>query len=107
MLCLVMALAAALGFWVVWAYMDRFHAGRQPAPPPPGPVTDTPWHEVLGVGPDALPDEVRAAYLREIDKYHPDRVASMAPEFRALAEDRSKEINRAYSEGIAASSRGG
>jgi DnaJ like chaperone protein len=105
MLYLVMALAAALGFWLVWAYMDRFHAGRQP--PPSAPETGTLWHEVLGVGPDASPDDVRAAYLREIGKYHPDRVASMAPEFRALAEQRSMEINRAYAECMATSSRAG
>jgi DnaJ-domain-containing protein 1 len=29
--------------------------------------------------------------------YHPDKVASLAPEFQALAEQRMKEINAAYS----------
>jgi DnaJ like chaperone protein len=98
MLYLVVALCAVLGFWVVWACMDRFQPGAGKKPPPdPG----APWHEVLDVAPDAPPDEIRAAYLREIAKYHPDRVAAMAPEFRALAEQRSKAVNRAYDEGLA------
>jgi preprotein translocase subunit Sec63 len=30
--------------------------------------------------------------------YHPDKVASLAAEFRELAEQRMKEINAAYAE---------
>jgi preprotein translocase subunit Sec63 len=30
--------------------------------------------------------------------YHPDKVASLAPEFQALAEQRMKEINAAFRE---------
>jgi DnaJ-domain-containing protein 1 len=29
-------------------------------------------------------------------EYHPDKVASLGPELRALAEKKSKEINAAY-----------
>jgi len=31
-------------------------------------------------------------------QYHPDKVATLAPEFRELAERRMKEINTAYDE---------
>jgi DnaJ-class molecular chaperone len=53
-------------------------------------------HQVLGVAADASPEEIRSAYQRLIRQYHPDRVADMGPEIRALAEKRAKEINAAY-----------
>ena len=37
-----------------------------------------------------------AAYGRRLAEYHPDKVATMAPEIRALAERRATEINVAY-----------
>lgn len=55
-------------------------------------------HAVLGIGPDASPEEIRRAYQDRIHAYHPDRVANAAPELRALAEERTKEINAAYAE---------
>jgi hypothetical protein len=53
-------------------------------------------HEVLGVREDAVPAEVAAAYHELAQLYHPDKVASLAPEFQELAELRMKEINAAY-----------
>lgn len=53
-------------------------------------------HEVLGVAPGADARAVREAYLTLVKQYHPDRVASLAPEFRAIAEARMREINEAY-----------
>lgn len=61
-------------------------AGSQIAPP----------HEVLKVAPGASEDEVRAAYKRLSQMYHPDKVASLAPEYMEIAESRMKEINAAY-----------
>jgi DnaJ-class molecular chaperone len=61
-------------------------------PEPSGP----PPHEVLGVSADASEEEIRRAYQDKMRQYHPDRVASAAPELQALAEKRSKEINAAY-----------
>jgi hypothetical protein len=55
-------------------------------------------YEVLGVKEGASMEEVTAAYHKQAQMNHPDRVASMAPEFRELAERRMKEINAAYSE---------
>jgi DnaJ-domain-containing protein 1 len=54
------------------------------------------WFEVLGVNPAASFEEIKAAYRAKISSYHPDRVASLASEFRQLAEERSKMINEAY-----------
>jgi DnaJ-class molecular chaperone len=41
-------------------------------------------------------EELKAAYRKVAQTYHPDKVASLAPEFQALAEQKMKEINRAY-----------
>jgi DnaJ-class molecular chaperone len=41
-------------------------------------------------------EEIVAAYHQMARMYHPDRLAHLAPEFVALAEERMKEINAAY-----------
>lgn len=55
----------------------------------------SPW-EVLGIAPSTSLGEARAAYFRLIAQYHPDKVAALGPELRALAEERTREINRAW-----------
>jgi preprotein translocase subunit Sec63 len=52
--------------------------------------------EVLGVDANASTEEITAAYRELATQYHPDKVASLADEFRELAERRMKEINAAY-----------
>ena len=52
--------------------------------------------KVLGVEPGASQAEVSAAYKKQARMYHPDRVATLAPEVREVAEIRMKEINAAY-----------
>jgi uncharacterized protein YhaN len=54
------------------------------------------WWSVLQVSPCASPEEIRRAYVRKMQQYHPDRVAGLAPEFVELAERRSKVFNAAY-----------
>jgi hypothetical protein len=79
-------------------------AGRSDrADPPPGANASgasRPWWEVLEVPRIATRDEVARAYKRKISEYHPDKVARMGDEIRALAERRSKEINAAYDEAL-------
>lgn len=53
-------------------------------------------YDVLGVTPEASSREIRRAYQSLMRQYHPDRLEDMAPELRALAEQRTKEINAAY-----------
>ena len=55
-------------------------------------------YEVLGLPRGASPDEIKTAYKRLAAKYHPDKVAHLGEEFRALAEQRFKEIQKAYQE---------
>lgn len=48
------------------------------------------YYRVLGVPPNASADEVRQAWIRLISYWHPDRTTHEG------AEDRAKELNRAY-----------
>jgi DnaJ like chaperone protein len=55
---------------------------------------------VLGVARSATHAEVAAAYRARISEYHPDKVAKMGAEIRAVAERKSKQINVAYAEAL-------
>lgn len=56
-----------------------------------------PWN-ILGIGRNASLDEIKSAYRKLALKYHPDRIAHMGEDFRVLAEERFKEIQKAYQE---------
>ena len=56
---------------------------------------DLPYRE-LGVTRDATDAEIDLAYRRLISQYHPDKVAGAAPELRAAAEKKARQINAAY-----------
>jgi preprotein translocase subunit Sec63 len=50
--------------------------------------------EILGVRPDATPEEIRAAYREQVRRYHPDKHRGNPLE--ELAAAKLVEINRAY-----------
>jgi hypothetical protein len=54
------------------------------------------WHEILGVGASAAPDEIKTAWRSAVAKYHPDNVARLGPKLRELAEHETRDINAAY-----------
>jgi hypothetical protein len=58
------------------------------------------WWAVLGVPRITTRAEISRAYKRKMSEYHPDKVAQMGAEIRALAEQRSKEINAAYDQAM-------
>ncbi|TCG05359.1 hypothetical protein BZM27_34270 [Paraburkholderia steynii] len=106
----VLAIAALVGFWVVGAVVEHFqkrtpkaassagaHEGPRPATEQeaqPDPIEDA--CRVLKLTRPFTSDQLRAAYRQRMSQYHPDKVSSLAPEFRELAESKSKEINRAF-----------
>ena len=64
--------------------------------PPPDRLADA--YGALGITPEASPDEIKRAYRKLISQNHPDKLAARGlPEsMRAVAEERSREINAAY-----------
>jgi DnaJ like chaperone protein len=53
-------------------------------------------YEILGIGRDAGPEEIKAAYRKLAMENHPDRVASLGPELVKVAEEKFKAIQEAY-----------
>ena len=53
-------------------------------------------YAVLGIERNATEEEIKKAYRKLVNKYHPDKVAHLGDEFKALAEVRFKEIQQAY-----------
>jgi uncharacterized membrane protein YkvA (DUF1232 family) len=74
----------------------RRRAAR-PIPPRPAPSGWDPYR-VLGVARGAEPDAITRAYREQMKLYHPDRVAELGEELRALAHEKSLDIQRAYEE---------
>jgi len=53
-------------------------------------------YEVLGIRRGAGPEEIRSAYRKAAQAYHPDKVAHLGPELRELAQRKFIEIQKAY-----------
>lgn len=100
----ILVIAGLVGFWVVGAILDHFQKKArassrpdfrsEPEPARPDPIDEA--CRVLQLNRPFTTDELRTAYRQQMSQYHPDKVSSLAPEFRELAESKSKEINRAY-----------
>ena len=54
------------------------------------------YYDLLGVPPEATPEQIRAAYRTLVQLFHPDRLEHLKPESRLFAEERLKTLNRAY-----------
>jgi len=86
------------------AHEERAEAGAQRSDencgpedePVVRPASERSWWEILGVNKEASPSDIKAAFRKEIARYHPDRVEGLGKELRELAEQKAKEINRAY-----------
>jgi DnaJ-domain-containing protein 1 len=107
---LAVALCAIVGYAVVAAFLRKREALRKRSEDAGdashtedskhgGGATEQ-WYEILNVSPTASVEEIQAAFRIEIGKYHPDRVANLGFELRALAESRSKKITNAYTLGL-------
>lgn len=84
-------------------------AGAEPhreEAPRAAPPTAMPWYVVLDVDRSASRADITAAYRSRISQYHPDKVARMGAEIRALAEQKSAQINAAYETALKEGGRG-
>lgn len=101
---LVVIVGALAGYWLVNFFFKspRPDMPAQAEPARPAQTSPTAWFSVLGVREDASEDEIRQAYKHLMSMYHPDKVASMGPEIRELANDKAQAITAAYRRGMAA-----
>jgi DnaJ like chaperone protein len=53
-------------------------------------------YRILEVDPQADEETVKKAYRRMANRYHPDKVNHLGPEFLTVAEEKFKAINQAY-----------
>ena len=53
-------------------------------------------YNMLNVTKNASQEEIKKAYRKLANQYHPDKVAHLGKEFQNLAEERFKEIQEAY-----------
>ena len=103
---LVILIGLVLGYWLVSRYLSRTSGEKESPAQREHPNQNTvdassasqpmPWDSVLGVLDSASVEEIRKAHKVLMSQYHPDKVASLGPDLRALAERKSKEINIAY-----------
>src|SRR5579872_6113674 len=54
------------------------------------------YYEILGVDRDCSEAEIKKAYRKLAMDYHPDKHMQDTPEDKKIAEDKFKEINKAY-----------
>lgn len=100
---LVVVVFLLLGYWIMSAILNWLSrngaqaAGRGGGE---GSGSEDPgaeeWFRVLEVPETASKEQIVSAYKQKISEYHPDKVAQMGEELRALAESKSKQINAAY-----------
>ncbi|MEO0796610.1 MAG: J domain-containing protein [Verrucomicrobiota bacterium] len=71
---------------------------RSSPPPKKAPTKRQDFRTVFGLDESADFSAVKKAYLQQIKRYHPDRVADMGPELVELAEKKTREFNAAFQE---------
>ena len=86
-----------VGYWLVDFFWPKKKAEAPPAsaPTPGTPGDDAPWHEVLGVPPDADVEQIRKAYEDRSIQFDPSRVAGMGSEHETALR-MTRRVNDAF-----------
>ena len=53
-------------------------------------------YKILGLDKTATVDQIKKAYRRLVKKYHPDKVAHLGQEHQKGAEEKFKQVQKAY-----------
>lgn len=67
----------------------------QEDPAPGQPESDDPF-VILGISRNAGPEEIKAAYKKQMGTYHPDKFSHLGKEFEEIARRRTQDIIKAY-----------
>ncbi|RLA91766.1 MAG: hypothetical protein DRG34_01660 [Deltaproteobacteria bacterium] len=93
-----------LAYWFVkrvlpggYRQTGSYHSGRPgQEESEPGAGAEKDPYEILDVSRNATPEEIKSAYRKKAQRYHPDRVTHLGDEFQRLAERKFQEIQKAY-----------
>jgi uncharacterized membrane protein YkvA (DUF1232 family) len=93
-----------LAYWFVkrvlpggYRQTGGYHSGRPgQEESEPGAGAEKDPYEILDVSRNATPEEIKSAYRKKAQRYHPDRVAHLGDEFQQLAKQKFQEIQKAY-----------
>jgi uncharacterized membrane protein YkvA (DUF1232 family) len=90
-----------LAFWLVKRIIGGSsqtgnYNSRRPRQGEPEPSAGKDPYKVLGVSRNATPEEIKSAYRKQAQRYHPDRVSHLGEELQQLAKQKFLEIQKAY-----------
>ncbi|MEJ2430028.1 MAG: J domain-containing protein [Deltaproteobacteria bacterium] len=93
-----------LAYWLVKRVLPsrygqtRDHTSGRPhqSGPDPAKKAATDPYQILGVPRNASQQEIKSAFRKQAQRYHPDRVSHLGEEFQQLAKEKFQEIQKAY-----------
>ena len=53
-------------------------------------------YKVLGVSSKSTDQDIKKAYRKMANKYHPDKIAHLGDDFKDIAQDKFKSVSEAY-----------